>query len=110
MTRKPCINPEVVAGGVTLRDNGKLADDAFSLSLNGNKICQTGIGGANSCAIGNLRKGIIAQLTVTAVIAPDDIGTYELTLANGLTFNDGSTAYSGELSQGNSDTYIITVP
>ena len=105
----PCINPEV-NGSVILRDNGKLADDAFSLSLNGNKICQTGIGGASSCAIGNLRKGIIAQLTVTAVIAPDDIGTYELTLANGLTFGDGSTAYSGELSQGNSDTYIITVP
>lgn len=42
---------------------------------------------ATPTAVGNLRPGAVT-LTLTAFIAPDNVGTYEITLAEGLTFSD----------------------
>ena len=72
---EPCIDQNV-SGSITVRDNGFLADDAFSVSLDGLIVCVTAIGASNTCGIGNLRSGT-ATLTLVAVIAPDNVGTYE---------------------------------
>lgn len=105
---EPCIDQNVT-GSITVRDNGSLADDAFSVAINGLIVCRTAIGASNTCAVGNLRPGT-ATLTLTAVIAPDNVGTYEISLAERLTFSDGSTTRSGTLPQGGSASFTITIP
>lgn len=104
----PCIGGNV-SGSITVRDNGFLADDAFIVALDGREVCRTAIGASNTCAVGNLRPGT-ATLTLTAFIAPDNVGTYEITLAEGLTFSDGSTLRSGTLPQGGSVSFAIDIP
>lgn len=96
-------------GAVQVRDNGTLADDAFSVSINGRQICTTAIGASNNCAIGALRSGN-ATLSITAAIAPDDVGTYEIALSGGITFQDGSSTVSGAIGQGATVSFVITVP
>jgi len=98
-----------VNGAVQVRDNGSLADDAFSVSVNGKQICVTAIGASNSCAIGALRSGN-ATLSITATIAPDDVGTYEIALSGGITFLDGSSTVSGTMGQGATVSFVITIP
>ena len=98
-----------VSGSITVGDNGALADDAFSVAINGLVVCTTTIGATNTCGIGNLRPGI-ATLTITVVIAPDDVGTYAITLGDGLTFAGGGTFVSNVLPQGGSTSYQITIP
>lgn len=105
---EPCIDRNVT-GSITVRDNGFLADDAFSVAINGLVVCQTAIGASNTCGVGNLRPGT-ATLTLTALIAPDDVGTYEISLADGLMFGDGSTIRSGTIPQGRSASFAITIP
>lgn len=104
----PCIGT-TVTGSITVGDNGPVADDAFSVSINGQVVCQTQIGLTNTCAVGNLRPGT-ATLGVTAVIAPDDAGTYGITLADGLTFSDGTTTRSGTIGEGETVSYTINIP
>ena len=104
----PCMNP-LVDGSITVRDNGSLADDAFSVAINGITVCTTAIGASNNCGIGNLRPGN-ATLTLTAVIAPDDVGTYEITLGDGLTFADGTVTRSDVVAQGESVSFPIIIP
>jgi murein DD-endopeptidase MepM/ murein hydrolase activator NlpD len=104
----PCIGRNVT-GSITVRDNGNLADDAFSIAIDGLVVCTTSIGASNTCAVGNLRPGT-KTLSLTAVIAPDNVGTYEITLGNGLTFSDGSTQRSGAIPQGAAVAYSIIVP
>ncbi len=105
---EPCID-ENVKGSITVRDNGSLADDAFSVAINGLVVCRTAIGATNTCAVGNLRPGT-ATLTLTTITAPDDVGTYEISLADGLTFSDGSTQRSGTTTQGGSVSFTIIIP
>ena len=103
-----CIGKNI-SGNVQVRDNGSIADDAFLVVINGRMICETNIGAANSCSIGALRSGS-AVLSVTATIAPDDVGTYEVTLSGGLTFQDGSVTVSGSVPQGATASFIILIP
>lgn len=104
----PCIGGNV-SGSITVRDNGVLADDAFIVAIDGREVCRTGIGASNTCAVGNLRPGV-ATLSLTAFIAPDDVGTYEITLAEGLRFSDGSIQRSGTLPQGGAVSFTISIP
>lgn len=104
----PCINKNVI-GSITVRDNGPLADDAFSIAINGLVVCRTAIGASNTCAVGNLRSGT-ATLTLVTIIAPDNVGTYEISLADELTFSDGSAIRSGTSHQGESVSFSILIP
>ncbi len=103
-----CIGQNI-DGNVQVRDNGNLADDAFSVPINGKQICTTAIGASNRCSIGALRSGT-ASLSITATVAPDDVGTYEITLSGGLTFQDGGSMVSGTIRQGASATFVVRVP
>ncbi len=105
---EPCINSNAT-GGITVRDNGSVADDAFTVLINGLQVCSTTIGASNTCAVGNLRSGT-ATLTIIANIAPDDVGTYEVTLSDGLTFSDGTTVRSSTLPQDGSASFPINIP
>ena len=96
-------------GSISVGDNGTAADDAFIVSLNGAKICETAIGATNNCSLGKLRSGQYS-LTLLCTIAPDDTGTYGISLSNGLTFADGSSSTSGVLTQGSSTTFTIIAP
>ena len=105
----PCLE-KLATGTLSVRDNGTLADDAFAVSLNGSLICSTSIGAANSCVLGQLRAGQY-NLTITATVAPDDVGTYEISVAStsNMTINGGQSV-SGTVPQGGSATYTLLVP
>ncbi|HEX6938123.1 MAG TPA: M23 family metallopeptidase [Longimicrobiales bacterium] len=105
----PCIQDENVSGSITVRDNGNLADDAFAVFLDGIHIGTTDIGAANSFALNNLIPGT-HTLGVQAVIAPDNAGTVEVILSDGITFASGGTRFSGVLSQGGTVNLAIIVP
>ncbi len=104
----PCIDA-LASGSITVRDNGSLADDAFQVFLDNILIGSTAIGASNTLAVNNLIPGN-HQLKITAIIAPDNVGTYEITLNDGLTFSGGGTSNSGILAQGSSATFTIVVP
>jgi murein DD-endopeptidase MepM/ murein hydrolase activator NlpD len=99
----------LASGSITVRDNGSLADDAFEVTLDGIRLGETTIGGANTLAVSNLIPGPHV-LGITATIAPDNVGTYQVTLNDGLTFAGGGTSRSNVLPQGGSATFAIVVP
>ncbi|MBE5320117.1 M23 family metallopeptidase [Pedobacter sp. MR2016-19] len=105
----PCLQEQNAAGSITVRDNGNWADDAFEVFLDGVSIGKTDIGAANSIAMNNLRPGK-KSLTLKCVIAPDNEGTYEIILDDGLKFSDGSERKSGILQQSKSITWEIIIP
>lgn len=105
---EPCMGV-TISGAITVRDNGNLADDAFRVSIDGRVVCETSLGATNTCAVGNLRPGR-AILTITAIVAPDNVGTYEITLADGLSFDGGGTRREGTLAEGQSASFGITIP
>jgi hypothetical protein len=104
----PCIG-RTVTGDITVGDNGNLADDAFTVAINGLVVCRTATGATNTCAVGNLRPGTVT-LILTADVAPDDLGTYFVSLSNGLTFADGGVEESGSMPQGASVAFEVNVP
>lgn len=104
----PCIGTNV-SGSITVRDNGTAADDAFRVSLDGTVLGTTAIGASNTFAVNNIRAGT-HTLTIVCTIAPDDVGTYEVTLSQGLTFSGGGTSRSGTLTQGGTITFTINAP
>ncbi len=69
----PCL-AATSTGSISVGDDGTAADDAFSVAVDGNTICQTAIGATNNCALGALRQGS-HTLTITCIVAPDDDGT-----------------------------------
>lgn len=103
-----CIN-SLASGSITVRDNGSLADDAFQVYLDGILIGSTAIGASNTLAINNLVAGN-HTLRIVAYIAPDNVGTYEIRLSDGLTFTSGVTVVSGVIPQNGSASYTIVVP
>lgn len=104
----PCIGTNI-SGSITVRDNGSLADDAFRVSLDGTVLGTTAIGASNTFAVNNIRSGT-HTLTILCTVAPDDVGTYEVTLSQGLTFSGGGTSRSGTLTQGGTVTFTINAP
>jgi murein DD-endopeptidase MepM/ murein hydrolase activator NlpD len=105
----PCIQDRAASGSITVRDNGNLADDAFAVYLDGILIGQTAIGASNSIALNNLIPGT-RTLSVTAIIAPDNVGTLEIILSSGITFAGGGTTRSTTIPQGGAVVYNIIVP
>jgi murein DD-endopeptidase MepM/ murein hydrolase activator NlpD len=104
----PCM-VNLAKGAITVRDNGSAADDAFALALDGKRVCTTEIGAANNCALALLRSGNYT-LTITAITAPDNAGTFELTINNlGMRLENGQTTTSGVLAEGASQNFKLTV-
>lgn len=103
-----CIDA-LASGSITVRDSGNLADDAFSVSVDGFVIGQTSVGGTNTLAISNLKPGNHV-LSLTVIIAPDNVGTYTVTLNDGLVFSDGTTSKTGWAPQGATLTWSFVVP
>lgn len=104
----PCIG--ITSGSsLIIGDNGNWADDAFEVYLNGIPIGQTEIGGYNNISLSNLVPGT-KELSVTCTIAPDDEGTLEIILNDGITFLDGTSYYSDVLTQGQTITKSIIIP
>jgi hypothetical protein len=87
-------------GDVLVRDNGNIADDAFAVFIDGREIGRTAIGASNNLTTGPLRLGD-HTLRLTCLIAPDNEGTYEITLSGKTVFKTGEkTTRSGVLPQG----------
>ena len=105
----PCIGSQV-SGSITSGDNGPVADDAFTLFINGLSIGTTTLGGSNNLSIGNLRPGNY-ELRLVITTAPDDSGTWFIQLNDGLTFvDDGSDFKSDSDPEGRVLTFQINVP
>lgn len=104
----PCVG-NTVNGSIRVFDNGTAADDSFRITLDGVVLGETAIGQANTFAANNLIQGN-HTLVITVLIAPDNVGTYQVDLSQGITFSDGTTSKSGSPPQGQSVQYIIVVP
>lgn len=91
---------------LVLYDSGSAADDVFNLYVEGyGNLGQTPAGGLRSYGL-NLLPGTY-NAVVTVVIAPDDVGTYTLTvLYNG----ESIGSITGSPPQGSSATLSFTVP
>ncbi|MFC1785369.1 hypothetical protein ACFL0J_07070, partial [Candidatus Neomarinimicrobiota bacterium] len=91
---------------LVLYDSGSAADDIFNLSVGGyGSLGQTPAGGLRSYGL-NLLPGSYTAV-VTVVLAPDDVGTYTLTV-----LYDGESigSITGAPPQGSSGTLTFTVP
>lgn len=106
---QPCIEENFVSASISVRDNGNWADDAFEVYVNNIYIGKTEIGQANTISLNNLISGK-STLTIKCIIAPDDDGTLEIILNNGITFVDGTTVFSGVLREGQSLPFEIIIP
>jgi len=104
----PCIK-ENAGGSITVRDNGNLADDAFSVFLDDALIGTTEIGGSNSFAVNNIIPGNYT-LTLAGETVPDDVETYEVVLSDGVTFSDGTVRRSGVVGLNEKVSFSIVVP
>lgn len=94
---------------VVVRDNGSAADDIFEVALDGVVMGRTSKGGSGQFRLKNLRPG---QHTLRLTTVEDDSppGTWEITLNEGLTFSDGTSRKSGNLSLGASTSFVVVVP
>ena len=104
----PCIG-NTIQGSLTAGDNGNIADDSFTLYLNGLLLGTTTIGASNNIAIGNLRPGTY-DLKLAVTLAPDNVGTWYIQLHDGLTFSDGSTYVTDSDPQGAERNFQVLVP
>lgn len=105
----PCVSSGNIDGNITIRDNGNLADDAFEIYLDNSFLGTTEIGQSNSVAASNLKPGT-KSLTLKCTVAPDNVGTYEVILNNGITFSSGGVLKEGTIAQGQSVTWQIIIP
>jgi murein DD-endopeptidase MepM/ murein hydrolase activator NlpD len=100
---------ETLNGAITVKDNGNLADDAFAVIFDNVPLGRTTIGGENTLAVSNLLPGV-HSLIIVGIVVPDNVGTFEVRLSQGLTFGDGSTVQSDVVSLNGSRTYLVVVP
>jgi murein DD-endopeptidase MepM/ murein hydrolase activator NlpD len=98
----------VIKASLTVSDNGPIADDAFEVTLDGIVICTTSIGGTSNCGIGALRSGAYS-LVLKVLIAPDDVGTFQITSNSPGLLVNGSNSVSGEGPEGSSFPFVLTV-
>ncbi len=106
----PCISDGNGQGSITVRDDGSAADDAFALFLDNTPIGVTQIGQSNTVAPSNLRAGI-KTLRLDCTIAPDNVGTYEISLHNGVVFRpSGDSLVSSTLPEHGTINYQIEIP
>ncbi len=98
-----------VDSAITVGDDGNIPDDVFRVSLDGIVLGQTTTGGTGQFRVGALRPGT-HDLQVECIEADDNVGTVGISLANGLTFADGSTTLSDTLSLGEVANYDVDVP
>lgn len=104
---EPCVG-KYVSGELTIADNGSVADDSFIVLLNNAEICRTEIGQPNNCAINGLRPGTYT-ITVVALVVPDNVGTYSVTVnSNKLKIND-SKSVSNVIPAGGRADHTLTV-
>lgn len=104
----PCIGAHF-DGSITVGDNGSLADDAFEVFLDGVRLGQTDIGAINTITVSNLRPGQ-HELTIKVILAPDDVGTWQIILNDGLTFAGGGSSREGRHPEGTVLNFSIVVP
>ena len=102
-----CIG-NIVTASLTVSDNGSAADDSFQVTLDDRVICTTSIGASNNCAIGSLRSGSYA-LALKVLVAPDNIGTYQITSNTPEILIDGSSYVAGVRQEGDTVIYALTV-
>lgn len=104
----PCIEISQI-GAISIRDNGNDADDAFEAYLNDIFIGKTEIGASNTIALSGLRAGE-KKLKVKCIVAPDNKGTLEIVLNEGILFNDGQDYYSAVIPENDSVVLDIVIP
>jgi murein DD-endopeptidase MepM/ murein hydrolase activator NlpD len=115
IVRNPArINPDacignIVNGSIRVFDNGAASDDAFRVTLNGIILGETAIGRSNNFAANNLKPGRYT-LVLTTIVAPDNLGTFQIELSNGILFSDGTSSKQGDTDAGESVTFTIIVP
>ncbi|HEY1091490.1 MAG TPA: hypothetical protein VGE47_10385 [Burkholderiaceae bacterium] len=101
--------PYTGQASVRVNDNGSAADDIFEIALDGTVLGRTNKGGSGQFRLKDLRPGR-HSLTLTTVEDDSPPGTYEITLADGLTFTSGGTYTSGSAYLGETKTFSIEVP
>lgn len=104
----PCMQ-ESPNSSIMVGDNGSAADDAFAVYLDNRHLGTTVVGKTNTFNVNNLIPGP-HQLRIVGVTVPDNAGTWEIVLANGVTFSDGTTRKSDVMPTGGSVTFTIIVP
>jgi len=94
---------------ITVYDNGNAPDDIFEVALDGTVVGRTNKGGSGQFRLKNLRPGN-HTLSLTTVEDDSPPGTFAISLADGITFSNGSTSYSGTASLGQKVDFGIVVP
>lgn len=105
---EPCLSFHT--GSISIGDNGAAADDSFSLYIDSLLIGTSPIGAVSyPLSISQLRSGP-HELVLVVAYAPDNVGTWYIQLADGLTFSDGSTYRTSSDPQGTQISFTIIVP
>jgi murein DD-endopeptidase MepM/ murein hydrolase activator NlpD len=104
----PCIQPGV-ASSITVGDNGNLNDDSFDVFLDGDLLGTTPVGGTSDFGVSNLIPGN-HSLQIVGVVVPDNAGTWEVILADGVTFSGGGVRRTGVMAKGGAVQFTIVVP
>ncbi len=95
-------------------DNGAALDDSFDLVVDGSNLGQTPPGGDKLFDVSFLGSGQ-HQACVHVVLAPDDVGTFQIGLSGGvngvlMTFEGGGTTRTGAPTQGSTTCFNFIVP
>ena len=104
--------PLMGTASIMVGDNGLAPDDVFSVTVDGVNLGQSDKGGTGTFRVTSLKPGP-HMMTITCLddgANGADIGTLGISLANGFTFQDGSTTLSDLLSLNQTKDYTIIAP